>query len=279
MMQISSAVLEDSSQFIKKNCDADFDEYFFNNNKELFIIKNPSKLNSFLNFLSLKQNDFSYPLKTSSNIEIKKTILIKFLKLNNPLWLNKIKWGIKTTVFDFLKENNYNLFCCLLDCKLISLEKKVIRWWYDNLATSKDNKIEIGLDGEFLSYKYENEFLEINKENLNHISLKKSDVGYDIKSVISKSNLTAKPIEVKATTRINNPTIFLTRNEWEKSHIPNYLFHLWILDKKKNLAHLFFIKPQKLKNSISIDKGEGRWKVLEIPVKSFCDKEEVTFKL
>lgn len=279
MIQISSAVLEDSAQYIKKNDVADFDNHFFNNNKELFIIKNPSKLKSFLNLLSIKKNDFLYPFKTSSNIEIKKTILIKYLKLNNPSWLNKIQWGIKTTVFDFLKENNYNLFCCLLDCKLISLEKNIVKWWYDNLATTKDNKIEIGLDGEFLSYKYENEFLEINEENLNHISLKKSDVGYDIKSVISKSNLTVKPIEVKTTTKINNPTIFLTRNEWEKSHISNYLFHLWILDKKKDLAHLFFIKPQELKNNISTDKGEGRWKILEIPVKSYCKKKEVTFKL
>ena len=116
MIQISSAVLEDSAQYIKKNDVADFDNHFFNNNKELFIIKNPSKLKSFLNLLSIKKNDFLYPFKTSSNIEIKKTILIKYLKLNNPSWLNKIQWGIKTTVFDFLKENNYNLFCCLLDC-------------------------------------------------------------------------------------------------------------------------------------------------------------------
>ena len=53
MIQISSAVLEDSAQYIKKNDVADFDNHFFNNNKELFIIKNPSKLKSFLNLLSI----------------------------------------------------------------------------------------------------------------------------------------------------------------------------------------------------------------------------------
>ena len=98
-------------------------------------------------------------------------------------------------------------------------------------------------------------------------------------SVISNNNEIPKPIEVKSTIRTSEAFIFITKNEWRKTTIKNYIFHLWLINENKGIADLFFIKPEEIKKHIPIDSGEGNWINTKIPVKEYCQDIVVSIDL
>ena len=106
------------------------------------------------------------------------------------------------------------------------------------------------------------------------MSLKKSDVGYDIKSIINNNNNEPKPIEVKSITNRNYPFIYLTINEWKKSIIPNYIFHIWFIEKK--ISHLYFLNRDNLKKHIPVNIGKGNWETTKIDVTNLIGKKIYT---
>ena len=280
MIKISPAILEDTAVYLLKSINSDFRGSFksyFSKNKDLFQIKDPSIVQGFIESLSIKTTSFKDNMLNLSKRFIKKMVVSEYIKKTNPPWAKRIKWGIKIEVYDYIKEKQGNLYSCLLDCGLLSDGQETITWWYKNISVSNNNKNElIGLQGEFLSYKYETEILRINKENVDHVSLKKSNVGYDILSVISNTSKALKPIEVKTSTRDNDPHIFLTRNEWEKASLKNYVFHVWILDSINKSADLYFIWPDEIKKNVPVDKGLGRWENTKIKIKNYCNKKVTT---
>ena len=283
MIKISPAILHDSSVFICKAYQMKFNGCFldfFSVNKDLFEIKTPSIVQNFINKLSLTPKDLISENIENCQISVKKEIIIRFIRFLDPEWRKRITWGIKLEVFDYLKDKHANLFRCLEDCHLISENFSVIAWWYKNIARTDDyKKTIIGAQGEWLSYFYENQILNIDTKFIDHVSLKKSNVGYDILSVLSSKNDELKPIEVKTTTITEDSSIYITQNEWKKSSIHNYIFHLWVINSKTNKANLYFIHPNEIKKHIPKNQGLGTWKTVEINAKEYCRKVITTLDI
>ena len=282
MIKISPAILQDASIYLFK-ADSNFNGSFidfFSANRDLFCIKTPSLIQKFVETLSITPLNFSHIVGQGSLISIKKEILIKYIKMVDPPWRSRITWGIKLEVFEHLKERRPNLYRCLRDCQLISEKHDAIVWWYENLAYNKDSKnAVVGAMGERLSEIYENEVLGIGKKDIDRVSLKKSNIGYDILSVLSKHNDELKPIEVKASTRIKKPLIYITENEWKKSSLPNYIFHFWLINKNEGVAQLYFIEPVNVEKHIPANRGGGSWVSTKIDVKKYCKDIVTTMKL
>lgn len=283
MIKISPAILNDSSVYIYKisglNNAPDYSDFFFKN-RDLFTIKKPEIVLNFLKKLSINNLTFFDDSDIFNLVSIKKQIIVKYIKIINPPWIKRISWGIKFEVFKNIEDNHTNLYRCLTDCNLISDSPKTIIWWYKNFSYNNDyNKAIIGFKGERLSCIYEHKILGIDKNKIDHVALKKSDVGYDIMSVISNNNETPKPIEVKSTIRTNDAFIYITKNEWKKTVIKNYIFHLWLINENKGVADLFFIRPEELKKHIPVDSGKGNWINSKIPIKEYCQDIVVSFHL
>jgi hypothetical protein len=270
---ISPSVIEDCCKLILDIKVDSVKELNFKIHKDLFVLNDKKIIYNFLDFI-----EFDMRLNHNNNSidkqELRRFLLKSYIKKINPHWIKRIKWGIETEVFNFLKtsSDNYNLYHSLLDSNLISYDKNTIRWWYNEIFENDDKKlINTGLDGEFLSIKYESEILNINKDLIDHMSLKKSDVGYDIKSIINKNINKPKPIEVKSISNPNYPFIYLTINEWKKSIIPNYLFHIWFIENK--MSHLYFLDRNNLKKHIPVNTGKGSWETTKIDVTNLIGKK------
>ena len=163
---------------------------------------------------------------------------------------------------------------------MISEKHSAIVWWYENLAYNKDStSAVVGAKGERLSEIYESVILGIDEKNIDRVSLKKSNIGYDILSVLSKNNEEPKPIEVKTTTRSQKPFIYITENEWKKTWLPNYIFHLWVIKERQGLANLYLIRPADVKKHIPLNKGDGAWVQTKIYAAEYCKKAVTTLKL
>ena len=132
----------------------------FKVHKDLFVLNDKKIIYNFLDFI-----EFDIKLNHNNSInkqDLRRFLLKSYIKKINPHWVKRIKWGIETEVFNFLKTSpdNYNLYHSLLDSNFISFDKNTIRWWYNEIFENDDKKlINAGLDGEFLSIKYERDIL------------------------------------------------------------------------------------------------------------------------
>ena len=271
--KLTSSILEDTCSFIISTKKAQLDIEEFKSNRDLFILDNRDYVNNFLKFTEI-DTVFIKKFSCLSIQLLKKKLIKKFIRKKNPHWLKRIHWGIEAEVYNFLKYNDKNLYSVLSENGLISFSRDVIKWWFNEIAEYDKNKIETGIEGEYLSLRYETDILGINKKLINHISLKKSDVGYDIKSVVSKKNFCFKPIEVKSTKNYEDPEIYITPNEWKKTSIPNYIFHIWLMEEK--YSHLYFLKGSDLVNSIPKNMGLGNWQSVKIKVKSLLKNKIIS---
>ena len=94
--------------------------------------------------------------------------------------------------------------------------------------------------------------------------------GYDILSVVDKSNSKKLKIEVKASTsNLEYAKIHITKNEWlTAQNSINYIFHLWHIDET---SKLYIIDANIVNKNIPNNKGDGEWETVEIPFKALIN--------
>lgn len=189
----------------------------------------------------------------------------------NPVWASLLAKG-RVETKNFLPED---AFQCFKECGLFEkLTDEIITYW-DNLALAYRNYaqkqiIEVGRNGEKLSYDYE-------KERTGNVpvwqSIESNLAGFDILSINAKNDSKKLMIEVKSTTsKIEYAKVHLTRNEWETAVSSlNYIFHLWHISDKPSL---FIVPVDVISDHIAENKGKGRWESIEIPFQALINNKD-----
>tara|TARA_Y100001958_G_C21125055_1_gene468029 strand:- start:337 stop:942 length:606 start_codon:yes stop_codon:yes gene_type:complete len=155
-----------------------------------------------------------------------------------PDWAAVLSQG-RTSSMKFLRDNIKQLF---IEAKLYDetgsdYNDEAVKWWdlislaYRNEINQK--KILIGRFGERLTMDYEH---KRTKKPPQWKSLETDSAGYDVLSIVSKTNTKPLCIEVK-TTQNNQPQFFLSRNEFEfmmTRSLDDYRLYLWNINDEKN---------------------------------------------
>lgn len=222
---------------------------------QLFTCNNIGNSLKFLHYIKLiDKNLWNNIILSDTEEDIYKDILRLYV-LQRKVLRSRIKYGVGDLI-DNLTANEKASF---KDARLVNYhDKDVVLWWLKLSKSSDENevsKIINGYSGERLSIEYESNILNVDKEKIQHTSLRGANAGYDILSydVKTKKN---KPIEVKTITNIRDPFIYITPNEFDKStKLINYIFHVWVL--KDNINHLYIFRPDDFINDWPILQGDG----------------------
>lgn len=148
----------------------------------------------------------------------------------------------------------------------------VVAFW-DELAARarglRDAKMNaVGRQGERLSIAYEYARTGVQPK---WVAIESNADGYDVLSVVGKDNGKKLTIEVKASTVGLNGSLFLSRNEWERSlELRNHMFHLWDLSNSDSPA-LATIAVDQMGRHVPSDAGLGQWATVEVPFEAFVD--------
>ena len=196
------------------------------------------------------------------SLEDKKDIYIDILKLyvlKRNILRKRIKYGLVDLIDNSLSSNEK---ACFRDAGLLDYYKdKVVLWWYalsDSTDENEMKRITTGYFGEKWSIQYESTRLNINKKRITHTSLYTSNAGFDILSYNNNEEKINKPIEVKTISDTESPFIYITENEYNKSgKLDNYVFHIWVIDKLKNIHNLYIFKRADFIDDWPIVQGEG----------------------
>lgn len=205
-----------------------------------------------------------------------RSVLKQIILTFEPVWYNLFPLGHAIV----MKAVNQNIRQCFREAGLLVAfpENEIINWW-DELAgrirTKQDKiKLEVGRDGERLSYEYETSRLE--SEGISKLpiwmALANNTIGYDIKSY-NKSDygLVNKLIEVKSCST-DDITIYLTRHEWKKAteYKEKYYFHIWHVPTKTLVCELTM---EEMKPYILDSKEYTEWTTLAISFKNIWESK------
>ena len=141
-------------------------------------------------------------------------------------------------------------------------DESVVAFW-DSIAAqsrgrSSDTMLKIGRTGERLSVDHETKRTGRTPE---WKAIDSNSVGYDILSVVSRSDATPLRIEVKTTTQHRDPAFFISKNEWDVAQTGNYVFHLWVVDSVPTLSVRY---PAEVAPHIPHDRGAGEWQTTRV---------------
>lgn len=222
--------------------------------------------------------DYRQALKLEGVINIEYTIgfsaalreaLKQIILQKRPSWMYAITFGRKDVLNNLADLPNIRQ--CFKSAHLFDDEpdQMTIEWW-DELSqlirAEKDaKKVQIGREGEKLSYDYEKKrLLHLNiQESPKWIALDDSTVGYDIKSYNpSPYGVINKLIEVKSCST-DNIAIYLTRNEWEQAlkFQDNYFFHIWHLPTN---TLKYELSTKDMESYILQNREKSEWQILKI---------------
>jgi hypothetical protein len=100
------------------------------------------------------------------------------------------------------------------------------------------------------------------------MSIESNLTGYDLLSVVSRSNGSPLIVEVKASRGLGHSArFFMSRNEWETAcKASNYSLHLWRLAPTPALAK---VSVSILEPHIPINCGDGVWDSVQISMAAF----------
>ena len=150
-----------------------------------------------------------------------------------------------------------------------NLTEGIVRWWDElgNLARGFRSAALTGIGrmGERLTLAYERD--RTGQEPLWQ-SIESSFSGYDVLSVVSATDSTPMPIEVKASElRLKDACFYVSANEWESAQQARaHTFHVWRVGEQPQLA---IIGVEQLAPHVSANKGDGLWQSLKVPYFSF----------
>jgi len=155
---------------------------------------------------------------------------------------------------------------CLVESGLAySIDPATVGWWDRISVTDRSDmdqsRLDEGRRGERLSYEYE--CLRTGVEP-RWVALENSASGYDLLSVVSRTDRTPMVIEVKTTIQAwSTGRFWLTQNEWSiLSRSDHAKLHLWGI-AGENLC-FSAVSPSSLLTHIPVNQGAGQWEVLSI---------------
>ena len=180
----------------------------------------------------------------------------------NPTWASVIPRG-RQEVKCYVPEDVNQ---CFREAGLFDeLSEDVIAFWdrlslaYRKIKYERNN--EVGRLGEKLSYQYE---YERTGKYPKWQSVESNLSGYDLLSIVGRTEKGTLQIEVKATTsQVNHASLYISRNEWDTAlSSSNYTFHLWEL-KNKPILHI--VTVEQMKKHVPLNNGFGLWESTSIP--------------
>lgn len=242
--------------------------------KKLAEISNPSKskydFDSAYKLLNEYGEEF-FTTQEDTEIQILRSNLLKVVIALNPAWIRKVTLG-RDFVFNSINELNNQVESSEIIhtfevCKLKdNTDMDTIIWW-KRLAENyrnNDSNIEKGIDGEFLTLRYEKD--KLNEFNISKDPLLKSidneTLGYDIVSYRKSSNI---EFEIYIETKFsNNNKFYLTKNEWNaaKKYMKKYFIYFW----SEGIDIPRIVAFEELKEFILDDKKNSTWDKLIISI-------------
>ena len=240
--------------------------------KTLAEISNPSKskydFDSAYRLINEHGEEY-FTTQEDNEIQILRTNLFKIIIASNPTWITKVNLGrqfVLNEINDLDNQVESNEILHTLDvCKLKNNnDVDTVLWWkrLSEYYRNNDTNIEKGIDGEFLTLKYEiNKLYNLNIDKTPLLmSIDNETLGYDILSFRKSSNdIYEIYIEAKFS---NNNKFFLTKNEWNAAnkYLDNYFIYFW----NNNFDKPKIISFEKLKQYILEDKEDSTWDKLII---------------
>ena len=200
-------------------------------------------------------------------------ILRNFILYSRPSWAQLIPMG-RREAYIFMSNDEKR---CFYESGLMDNPNQSIVSWWDSISTElrqgiSSSLLRIGREGEELTIRYERERTQ--KEPIWE-SVNSNKSGFDVQSVIDRSNDTPIYIESKnSSQRIENAEFILSRNEWKIASQSNrhsiHLFYLWTTYAIE--PALAIVAPIDLLPHIPIEKGCGKWESASIPYQVFRNR-------
>ena len=186
---------------------------------------------------------------------IYKKILRSYVTVFQPIWTNRLHWGVKAVLSNLSLDESH----CFKEAGLNNLDDFDVYKWWSSLpvyGNSINNKSTNGLIGEFLTMDFEENRVGVRPRMM---SSESSKHGYDVLSKIKSTENKNKFIEVKTISNPLMPEIFLSKHEWQTAlrKGEEYVFHFWILNKKKQFATLYEFSTPDLINHVPLDSLSG----------------------
>lgn len=190
-------------------------------------------------------------------------LILDFLDSEKPEWLTLLSGGRADTM-RYVPEEISQTFD---ECELIEREDvDIVKFWSRLMVIARVQKdmdlSDVGANGELLTIMYEQ---ERTGEQPIWISLDRPGAGYDVRSIISKSNSDALRIEVKMSIKeIKSAYFYISRNQWNCAiKRANFKFYVWsVIGDSSNLA---ILDPDQIKCHIPNDVCNGEWQSIKIP--------------
>jgi len=154
-------------------------------------------------------------------------------------------------------------------------DQSIIDFW-DRLAADsrgiRDNhNVEIGRKGEQLSLAFERQRTGVDPK---WVALESNEDGYDVLSVVDRTDKRLLSIEVKTTAAGLASLAYFTRNEWETASVRNqHCFHFWDVSKFP-VYRLAVLEIREVEPHIALDRGDGLWNSLTVPLRVFQSRFE-----
>jgi hypothetical protein len=213
----------------------------------------------------INSNDYKFKVRE---------LLFEYLVNYSPFWTRRIKWGLSS----FIKDLTLNETHCFNEAGLLDYSVIENILWWNKLPFFENNNLNlrtIGIIGEQLSIKYENERTKIEPTQ---ISLLGGFHGYDILSKKTDNDYNNIYIECKTTINFKKVLISITKNEWE-SAIKNkndYYFHIWIINTKLRFSKLYILSTYEMEFHIPnpSDSNYGVFSIAEIDLTNYILKKE-----
>lgn len=146
-----------------------------------------------------------------------------------------------------------------------AIDPTTVAWW-DQLSGAERGEedqrmLEEGRRGERLSYEYE--CLRTGFEP-RWVALENSAAGYDLLSVVSRTDRTPMVIEVKTTIQAwSTGRFWLTQNEWDiLSRSDHAELHLWGIAGE--YLQFCAVESSALLTHTPVNRGAGKWEVLSV---------------
>ena len=192
--------------------------------------------------------------------------LLNYVEFEHPPWLQNTTYG-RQRLLAFAGNQVAQVF---VEARLAEgADDDVVEFW-DALAARarglvNDRSLAIGREGEKLTLRYEK---HRTGSEPRWISIETNQDGYDVLSIVDTDDRRQLSIEVKATNRGRIGSIHITRNEWQRAlEAEAHLFHIW--DLSNITPKLAVAKPEDLHDHVSVDRGDGKWESIVVPISTF----------
>lgn len=198
--------------------------------------------------------------------------ILDYIEIVRPAWLQAASSG-RSRVLQFV---GTKIAQVLDEAGLAKgTDPDTVEFW-DALAARarglKDDRLTtIGRIGERATIEYE--FNRTGREP-KWSAIESNADGYDVLSIVDKSDLRPLSIEVKATTQKSGGHFYLTRNEWQRAQeTDNHVFHLWRIDDERAVYPPTIVSVAALATHIPLDQRAGMWQATMIPFGAVAESE------